>query len=192
MKKLLLVIGIVVIIGGLLFINYRDIPTPKPSVHNPKIKALIDQQNYHKPSDAEIKAMLSDQEYAITQRSATEFSGTGRYLTNHDRGVYVDVVSGIPLFASYDKFDSGCGWPSFAKPIDDSLLIESKDTSFHMVRTAVSVALSGSHLGHVFEDGPSELGGLRYCINGYALKFIPYASFDKMGYGYLKILFDKN
>lgn len=128
-------------------------------------------------------ARLTPEQYRVTQQSGTERPGTGEYLHNHEPGIYVDVVSGEPLFASSDKFDSGCGWPSFARPIDEARVRELRDTSHGMIRTEVRSGAGDSHLGHVFDDGPEELGGLRYCINSAALRFIPRERMAAEGYG---------
>lgn len=126
---------------------------------------------------------LSPEEFRVTQQSGTERPGTGAYLHNKEPGIYVDIVSGEPLFASSDKFESGCGWPSFTKPIEPAHIKEVHDTSHHMVRTEVRSAHGDSHLGHVFHDGPRDRGGLRYCINSASLRFIPRAEMEAEGYG---------
>jgi peptide-methionine (R)-S-oxide reductase len=115
---------------------------------------------------------LSPEQYRVTQQNATEHPGTGEYLHNREPGIYVDIVSGEPLFASSDKFDSGCGWPSFSKPIEPANVSELRDSTHGMLRTEVRSAQADSHLGHVFPDGPRERGGLRYCINSASLRFI--------------------
>ena len=122
-------------------------------------------------------------QYHVTQEAGTEPAFDNEYYDLTEAGIYVDVVSGKPLFLSLDKFDSGCGWPAFAKPIDDQLIKESTDRSHGMVRTEVRSKDSDAHLGHLFEDGPVELGGLRYCINSAALRFIPLDSLEAEGYG---------
>ena len=127
-------------------------------------------------------AKLSPEQYRVTQQSGTEAPGTGALLDNHAPGIYVDIVSGEPLFASSDKFDSGCGWPSFTKPITPANVKELDDTSYGMVRTEVRSASADSHLGHVFEDGPEDRGGLRYCINSASLRFVPKAEMAAQGY----------
>jgi peptide-methionine (R)-S-oxide reductase len=135
--------------------------------------------NYTK--NAEAIAKLTPEQFQVTQNSATERPGTGEYLYNKEPGIYVDIVSGEPLFASSDKFDSGCGWPSFTKPIAN--VKELRDTSHGMVRTEVRSSHGDSHLGHVFPDGPRDRGGLRYCINSASLRFIPRAEMEAQGYG---------
>jgi peptide-methionine (R)-S-oxide reductase len=128
-------------------------------------------------------AKLSPEQFRVTQESATERPGTGAYLHNKEAGIYVDIVSGEPLFASSDKFDSTCGWPSFTKPIEPAHVNESSDTTHGMIRTEVRSAHGDSHLGHVFPDGPSDKGGLRYCINSASLRFVPRAEMEAQGYG---------
>jgi peptide-methionine (R)-S-oxide reductase len=134
-------------------------------------------------------AGLTPEEYAVTQESATEPAFTGKYVNNHDDGIYVDIVSGEPLFSSTDKFDSGSGWPSFTKPIDPANVIRHDDNSYGMRRTEVRSMNGDSHLGHLFDDGPVEDGGMRYCINSAALRFIPVADLEAQGYGDYKSLF---
>jgi peptide-methionine (R)-S-oxide reductase len=128
-------------------------------------------------------AKLTPEQYRITQQSGTEMPGTGEYLDNHEPGIYVDIVSGEPLFASTDKFDSHCGWPSFTKPIEPANVDEKRDTSHGMIRTEVRSRHGDSHLGHVFDDGPQDRGGLRYCINSASLRFVPKARMAAEGYG---------
>ena len=136
---------------------------------------------YRKTSEA--VARLSPEQYRVTQESATEPPGTGELLDNHEPGIYVDIVSGEPLFASLAKFESGCGWPSFTRPISTKAVNELKDTSHGMIRTEVRSVAGDSHLGHVFEDGPSDQGGLRYCINSASLRFVHRDTMAAEGYG---------
>jgi len=131
----------------------------------------------------EAVARLTPEQYRVTQESATERPGTGEYLHTTEPGIYVDVVSGEPLFASSAKFESGCGWPSFSRPIVPAHVNEVRDTSHGMIRTEVRSVHGDSHLGHVFEDGPRETGGLRYCINSAALRFVPLEEMAAAGYG---------
>jgi len=132
---------------------------------------------------AEAVSRLTPEQYRVTQRNSTEAPGTGEYLDNEEPGIYVDIVSGEPLFASSDKFESGCGWPSFTKPIEPVNIKELRDTSHGMIRTEVRSAFGDSHLGHVFDDGPGDRGGLRYCINSASLRFIPRDRMEAEGYG---------
>lgn len=126
---------------------------------------------------------LNPQQYQVTQRNGTEYPGTGEYLHNKQPGIYVDIVSGEPLFASSDKYESGCGWPSFTKPITPTYIKELQDTTHGMVRTEVRSVHGDSHLGHVFPDGPRDWGGLRYCINSASLRFVPRDQMEAEGYG---------
>jgi peptide-methionine (R)-S-oxide reductase len=133
--------------------------------------------------DPEALSRLTPEQYRVTQESATERAGTGEYLYNKEPGIYVDIVSGEPLFASSDKYESGCGWPSFTKPIEAAHINELRDTSHGMIRTEVRSVHGDSHLGHVFPDGPADRGGLRYCINSASLRFIPRDRMEAEGYG---------
>ena len=133
--------------------------------------------------DTAVISKLSRDQYRVTQEGATERPGTGEYLHNHEPGIYVDIVSGEPLFASSDKYKSGCGWPSFTKPIEPANVNELTDASHGMVRTEVRSVHGDSHLGHVFNDGPQEQGGLRYCINSASLRFIHRDDMLSEGYG---------
>jgi peptide-methionine (R)-S-oxide reductase len=128
-------------------------------------------------------AALTPMQFRVTQEGATERPGTGEHLNNDEAGIYVDIVSGEPLFASSDKFESGCGWPSFTKPIVADFVNELRDVSHGMVRTEVRSTHGDSHLGHVFNDGPVEAGGLRYCINSASLRFIARDDMEAEGYG---------
>ncbi|GAM00972.1 peptide-methionine (R)-S-oxide reductase MsrB [Sphingomonas parapaucimobilis] len=131
----------------------------------------------------EALAKLTPEQYYVTQESGTERPGTGEYLHTREPGLYVDIVSGEPLFASADKFDSHCGWPSFTRPIEPAHVNELRDTTHGMVRTEVRSAHGDSHLGHVFPDGPRDRGGLRYCINSASLRFVPLGDMEAQGYG---------
>jgi methionine-R-sulfoxide reductase len=139
--------------------------------------------NFKKPSADELKKELTDEQFAVTQEAATEPPFQNEFWDNEKPGIYVDIVSGKPLFSSLDKFDSGCGWPSFTKPLSGTDVVERADNSYGMERTEVRSAAADSHLGHVFDDGPADKGGLRYCINSASLKFIPLEEMEKAGYG---------
>ena len=139
--------------------------------------------NSKKPSVDELKKTLNAEQFAVTQESATEPPFQNEYWDNHKAGIYLDIVSGKPLFSSLDKFDSGCGWPSFTKPLTGTDVVERTDDSLGMERTEVRSSAADSHLGHVFDDGPADKGGLRYCINSASLKFIPVDEMEKAGYG---------
>jgi methionine-R-sulfoxide reductase len=143
--------------------------------------------NYRKNPEA--VSRLSPEQYQVTQRNGTERPFKNEYWDNKEPGLYVDVVSGEPLFTSMDKFDSGCGWPSFTKPVAAENVVENRDTSHGMIRTEVRSGSADSHLGHVFPDGPREAGGLRYCINSAALRFIPLEQLESAGYGEYRQLF---
>jgi peptide-methionine (R)-S-oxide reductase len=143
---------------------------------------------YKYQKNSEVIARLSPEQYEVTQRNGTERPFKNAYWDNEEPGLYVDVVSGEPLFTSMDKFDSGCGWPSFTKPVETERIVEKRDASHGMIRTEVRSTAADSHLGHVFPDGPSEAGGLRYCINSASLRFIPVDKLESEGYGsYLQL-----
>ena len=133
--------------------------------------------------DPEAVAKLTPNQYAVTQEDATEPAFRNEFWNNHEDGIYVDVVSGEPLFSSTDKFDSGSGWPSFTKPIEQAHVSERRDRSWGMVRTEVRSVFGNSHLGHLFDDGPVADGGMRYCINSASLRFVPVAELEAQGYG---------
>jgi peptide-methionine (R)-S-oxide reductase len=128
-------------------------------------------------------AALTPEQFRVTQKNGTEYPGSGPLLNNKQAGIYVDIVSGEPLFASTDKFESGCGWPSFTKPIDHAHVAELRDVTLGMVRIEVRSVQGDSHLGHVFNDGPRDRGGLRYCINSASLRFVAKADMEAEGYG---------
>ena len=144
---------------------------------------LIDDKKYPKPSDSELKQKLTALQYDVTQGKHTERSFSNEYWDNFAPGIYVDITTGEPLFSSKDKFESGCGWPSFTKPIAAEVAEYQKDNSFNMTRIEVLSRSGHAHLGHVFDDGPRDKGGLRYCINSASIKFIPLDEMEKQGYG---------
>ncbi len=144
-------------------------------------------KTYHKNPEA--VSCLTPEQYRVTQQDGTERPFANAYWDNKEPGLYADVVSGEPLFASFDKYDSGSGWPSFVKPLDAGNIIERPETSHGMLQTEVRSAHGDSHLGHVFADGPQEAGGLRYCINSASLRFIPYDDLESEGYGAFRTLF---
>lgn len=147
-----------------------------------EVKDSVDEPVFKRKSREELRRELTPLQYEVTQNAATERPYTNEYDRNFEKGIYVDVTTGEPLFVSTDKFDSGCGWPAFSKPIDDSLLEEVRDTSHGMVRTEVRSKLGDAHLGHVFNDGPHDKGGMRYCINSASLRFVPLDKMAEEGY----------
>lgn len=161
--------------GGYCHVGFSSLPkTPRPKV---------DASLYRRPSQDEIKKSLSDTQYRVTQENSTEPPFSNEYWDNHDRGIYVDIVTGEPLFISSDKFDSGCGWLSFTRPIDGDVIKMKEDRSHFMPCTEVRSRVGDSHLGHVFNDGPRDKGRLRYCINSASLRFIPLEEMEAKGYG---------
>lgn len=168
-------------------LNKADIPLPNKSANKAADKNTssnkFDPSNFQKPDVTNLKQRLTAEEFHVTQNNGTERAFTHEYDDLFEPGLYVDIVSGEPLFSSKDKYQSGCGWPSFVKPIEEQALVELVDTSYNMRRVEVRSKLADSHLGHVFPDGPKDRGGLRYCINGASLKFIPLAEMQAQGYG---------
>ena len=170
--------------------KYLD-KNPGGYCHIPKSYFSLGNENaaWEKESVTERRERIGELAFEVTQHAATEYPFTGEYDDFFEKGIYVDIVSGEVLFSSMDKFNSGCGWPAFTRPIDHAALKEYTDTSHGMIRTEVRSSGAGSHLGHVFTDGPKDRGGLRYCINSASLRFIPYENMEKEGYGeYKKLL----
>lgn len=175
-------------INPALFRMAREAKDPDAPVNHKKTSGPV----YTKPSEEELREKLTPLQYEVTQNAATERPYLNEYDHEFRPGIYVDIVNGEPLFVSTDKFDSGCGWPAFSKPISEDLIKEVRDTSHGMIRTEVRSAHGDSHLGHVFNDGPRDKGGLRYCINSASLRFIPLADMKAEGYGDLIPLVEKN
>ena len=165
--------GVIALVRNVTTAAPKEVSTSPPEQMN----------DFKKPEPAQLKKKLSPEQFAVTQQCGTEPPFKNAYWDNHKPGLYVDVVSGEPLFSSLDKFDSGTGWPSFTQPVQGTKIAEKKDASFGSVRTEVRSKLADSHLGHVFEDGPRGKGGMRYCINSAALKFIPVEEMEQAGYG---------
>lgn len=172
--------------GGYCHIDISKADEPLPGKNAPEPARGFDAAAYRKPGDAELKNRLTAEQYRVTQQNGTEYAFSHEYDHLFAPGIYVDVVSGEPLFSSADKYNSGCGWPSFTRPIDRAAVTEHNDSSYNMQRTEVRSRAADSHLGHVFPDGPKDKGGLRYCINGASLRFIPLDKMDAEGYGSLK------
>lgn len=190
-KRILFIAALLILIlGVVVYVNY-DVADPDGngylSTEIPKADASLEipLEQYKKPSEEQLKSILTELQYEVTQKDKTEPPYENEYWDNYDRGIYVDIVTGEPLFFSTDKYKSGTGWPSFTKPITPEVITLHKDNKLIVQRTEVRSRIGDSHLGHVFEDGPKEEGGLRYCMNSAALNFIPYDEMEVKGYGYL-------
>ena len=168
------------LLGAAVVVWMRSTSLAQPAVG--PTNQMMNMKDFKKPSEAQLKKELTPEQFAVTQKAATEPAFHNEYWNNHQPGIYVDVVSGQPLFSSLDKFDSGCGWPSFTKPLSGNDVTEHSDHSFGMIRTEVRSSVADSHLGHVFDDGPGP-AHLRYCINSAALRFISLDKMEAEGYG---------
>ena len=182
----------VALLGILIFLNRARAQKPNETAPQPTSMTTPSSNNQTstKPSADELKKKLTPEQYHVTQQCGTEPPFRNAYWNEHRPGIYVDVVSGEPLFTSLDKFDSGSGWPSFTKPIEKDKVAEKSDGTLGMERTEVRGGKSDSHLGHVFDDGPADKGGMRYCINSAALRFIPVEKLTEEGYGHYLPLFE--
>jgi peptide-methionine (R)-S-oxide reductase len=164
-------------------------PTPASSPKN--METTDSSKTFVKPSTSELRKKLTPEQYSVTCEAVTEPPFMNAYWNNHKPGIYVDVISGEPLFSSTDKFDSGTGWPSFTKPLLKDQVVQKSDESLGMDRTEVTSKTSDAHLGHVFDDGPADAGGMRFCINSASLRFIPVDKLKEEGYGQFLPLFEK-
>jgi peptide methionine sulfoxide reductase msrA/msrB len=177
MRIAAILVAVVLAVGLTALVRHGRAQSAEPPAFEPE-----KMNEFKKPAQGELKKKLSSEQFAVTQQCGTEPPFHNAYWNNHKPGIYVDVVSGEPLFSSLNKFDSGTGWPSFTQPLKGSEVVENKDSTLGMARTEVRSKMADSHLGHVFDDGPADRGGLRYCINSASLKFIPVEDMDKAGY----------
>ncbi len=184
---------IIIAIVFAVYLLYRWITVPASEEHSrlsaksvEADESIVPMGAYVVPSKEEIERKLTKLQYDVTQNDATEHAFSHEYDSKTDAGIYIDIVTGEPLFSSDDKYDSGTGWPSFTQPIASEVLVEKDDSFLGFSRIEVRSRIGDSHLGHVFTDGPKDRGGLRYCINGSALEFVAYEDMDAEGYGYLK------
>jgi methionine-R-sulfoxide reductase len=182
-RNLVKIAAAIILAAGVFAFVHRGIDAQPTNNSTISTNQFMEAKNFKKLDEAELKKQLTPMQFNVTQNAATEPPFRNEFWNNHEPGIYVDVVSGEPLFSSLDKFDSGCGWPSFTKPLASTDVVEHTDTSFGMVRTEVRSSVADSHLGHVFDDGPADKGGLRYCINSASLKFIPLEKMESEGYG---------
>ena len=184
----------ITLLGVIMFLNRARGQAPATSPPQPTsmtTQSSTTNDNSNKPSADDLKKKLTPEQFRVTQQCGTEPPFRNQYWDNHRPGIYVDVVTGEPLFTSLDKFDSGSGWPSFTKPIENGHVKEKSDRAFGMERTEVRSSEADSHLGHVFDDGPTDKGGLRYCINSAALRFVPVEKLKEEGYERFLPLFEK-